>query len=98
MEPELHVEGLDHYQVAGADVVPAWPSGVWWFSPIAQVRLPQQRLSGRKGDGHHQVVTAPEGVAPVTLPRESGHPDVPATPSGPPVHPLDRRVHDTGND
>jgi hypothetical protein len=27
MGPELHVEGLDRYQVAGADVVPAWPCG-----------------------------------------------------------------------
>ena len=64
MEPELHVEAWTTYQLAGADVVPAWPSGVWWFIPIAQVRLPQQRLSGRRGDGHHRVVTAPEGWPP----------------------------------
>jgi hypothetical protein len=79
MEPELHVEGLDRYQVAGADV---YRNSVF---PDGGRRSP----SGRYG---------PRGVAPVTLPLESGHPDVPVTPSGPPAHPLDRRVHDTGND
>jgi hypothetical protein len=46
-----------------ADVDPAWSAGVWWFTPIAQLRLLQQRLSDAGGNGHHQVVMAPEGVA-----------------------------------
>ena len=61
MELGLHVKGLDRYQAAVADVDPAWSSGVWWFTPIAQVRLLQQRHSGAGGDGHHQVVAAPRG-------------------------------------
>jgi hypothetical protein len=81
MELELHVESLDRYHTTVADVDPAWPSGVWWFSPRAQVRLPQQRLFGGRGGGHHQVVTAPEGW-PRDSPQESGHPAISVTPSG----------------
>jgi hypothetical protein len=78
-EPESHV-GAWTATRSWARRRPGVASGVWWFSPIAQVRLPQQRLSGRRGDGHHRVVTAPRGAAPVTLPREPGRPAVPATP------------------
>ena len=46
MELGLHIKDLDRYQAAVVDVDPAWSSGVWWFTPIAQVRLLQQRLSG----------------------------------------------------
>jgi hypothetical protein len=64
VELELDVKRLDRYQPAVADVDPAWSAGVWWFTPRAQVCLLQQQLSDASGDGHHQVVTAPEGVAP----------------------------------
>ena len=49
---------------AVADVDPAWSSGVWWFTPRAQVGLLQQRLQDAGAGAHHEVVTAPEGVAP----------------------------------
>jgi hypothetical protein len=64
IEVELHVKPLDRYQAAVADLDPAWSVGVWWFTPKAQVHLLQQRLWDAGGGGHHQVVTAPEGVAP----------------------------------
>jgi hypothetical protein len=41
LELERHVTRLDRYQAAVADVDPAWSSGVWWFTPRAQVRLLQ---------------------------------------------------------
>ena len=44
----------------------------------------RSRLQTAGAGAHHQDVTAPEGVAPVTLPRESGRPAGPAIPSGPP--------------
>jgi hypothetical protein len=64
VENELHVKRLDRCQAAVADRDPAWSAGVWWFTPQAQVHLLQQRLSDVGGGAHHQVVTAPEGVAP----------------------------------
>ena len=64
VEYELHVKRLDRYQAAVADVDRAWSAGVWWFTPIAQVRLLQQRLQDAGAGAHHEVVTAPEGVAP----------------------------------
>ena len=63
VELELHVKRLDRYQAAVADVDPAWSSGVWWFTPRAQVALLQQRLQDAGAGAHHEVVTAPEGVA-----------------------------------
>ena len=63
IECELNIKAAHRYRAAVADVDPAWSAGVW-FIPIAQVRLLQQRLSDAGGNGHHQVVTAPEGVAP----------------------------------
>jgi hypothetical protein len=47
-----------------ADVDAAWSAGVWWFTPIAQVDLVRSRLQTADAGAHHQVVTAPEGVAP----------------------------------
>jgi hypothetical protein len=64
IELELHVKAAHRYAAAVADLDPAWSAGVWWFTPRTQVRLLQQRLSDPGGDGHHQVVTAPEGVVP----------------------------------
>jgi hypothetical protein len=98
VELERDVKRLDRYQAAVADVDPAWSSGVWWFTPRAQVGLLQQRLQDAGAGAHHEVVTAPKGGGPVTLPREFGRPAGLATPSGPPPHPLDQRVHDPGND
>jgi hypothetical protein len=63
VECELHVKRLDRYQAVVADVDPAWSSGVWWFTPRAQVGLLQQRLQDAGAGAHHEVVTAPEGVA-----------------------------------
>ena len=53
VELERDVKRLDRYQAAVADVDPAWSSGVWWFTPRAQVCLLQQQLSDAGGDGHH---------------------------------------------
>jgi hypothetical protein len=64
VELERDIKRLDRYQAAVADVDPAWSSGVWWFTPRAQVRLLQQRLQDAGAGAHHEVVTAPEGVAP----------------------------------
>jgi hypothetical protein len=63
VELELNVKRLDCDQPAVADVDPAWSAGVWWFTPIAQVRLLQRRLQDAGAGAHHEVVTAPEGVA-----------------------------------
>jgi hypothetical protein len=63
IELELHSKVAHRSQATIADVDPAWSAGVWWFTPIAQLRLLQQRLPDAGGNGHHQVVTAPEGVA-----------------------------------
>jgi hypothetical protein len=75
-------QALDPYQAAVADVDPAWSAGVSWFTPIAQVRLLQQHLSDAGGNGHHQVVTAPEGWSRDSPreSRESGRNRRPATP------------------
>jgi hypothetical protein len=64
VELERDVKRLDRYQAAVADVDPAWSSGVWWFTPRAQVGLLQERLQDAGAGAHHEVVTAPEGVAP----------------------------------
>ncbi len=64
IELERNVKRLDRYQAAVADVDPAWSAGVWWFTPRAQVHLLQRRLQTAGAGAHHQVVTAPEGVAP----------------------------------
>jgi hypothetical protein len=88
---------LDRYQAAVADVDPACSPGVWWFTLRAQVCLLQQNLSDAGATVTIRSLRPPRG-GPVTLPRESGRPAGPATPSGPPPHPLDQRVHDAGND
>jgi hypothetical protein len=64
VELELNAKRPDCYQPAVADVDPAWSSGVWWFTPRAQVGLLQQRLQDAGAGAHPEVVTAPEGVAP----------------------------------
>src|SRR5829696_9488881 len=49
---------------------PAWPSGVWWFSPIAQVayRTASFRREGRRPRSGRY---GPRGGGPVTLPPGS---------------------------
>jgi hypothetical protein len=64
IELERNVKRLDRHQAAVADLDPAWSAGVWRFTPRAQVHLLQQRLQTAGVGAHHQVVTAPEGVAP----------------------------------
>ena len=64
VEPERDIKRLDRYQPAVADVDAAWSPGVWWFTPIAQVDLMRSRLQTAGAGAHHQVVTAPGGVAP----------------------------------
>lgn len=63
IECELHVKRLDRYQSAVADCDPAWSAGVWWFTPIAQVDLLQQRLRDAGAGAQHEVAAIPEGVA-----------------------------------
>jgi hypothetical protein len=64
VENELHVKRLDRYQAAVADPDPARVGRSLVVHAKAQVHLLQQRLQTAGAGAHHQVVTAPEGVAP----------------------------------
>jgi hypothetical protein len=90
VELERDVKRLDRYQAAVADVDPAWSSGVWWFTPRAQVGLLQQRLQDAGAGAHHEVVTAPRGWPRDSPPgvRAPGRPSHPLGPSPAPARPA----------
>ena len=97
VEMELHVKGLDRYQAAVADVDPAWSSGVWWFTPKSAGSPTATASFGRRGRRSPSGRCGPEGVVRDSPPGVRA-PDRPSHLLGPSGYPLDRRVHDAGND
>src|SRR4029453_12722563 len=69
VELELHVKRLDRYQAAVADVDPAWSSGVWWFTPRAQVAYYNSGYKTRAVAPTMRVLRPPRG-----WPRDSALP------------------------
>ena len=86
IEVELHIKRASLYEGIVRDQDPTW-NAVSWFTPIAQVRLLQQRLQAAGAGGHHEVTAVPEGVAPCPprLPRHrAGGPPPRRDPPGSP--------------
>jgi hypothetical protein len=90
VELERNVKRLDRYQAAVADVDPAWSSGVWWFTPRAQVGLLQQRLQDAARAPTMRSLRPPRGWPRDSPPgaRAPGRPSHPLGPSPAPARPA----------